>query len=61
MIHQELLMAYKAGIPIFALAGSGMKTDQFLRHHPDVARYQSGREIAEAILRAEHGFTQPGG
>ncbi len=51
VIQQELLMARKAGIPIFALAGSGMKTDEFLQAHPDVPRYFDGQSIAEGIRR----------
>jgi hypothetical protein len=51
VIHQELLMAHKAEMPIFPLAGSGMKTDEFLQSHSDVPRYFTGNDIAEAIRR----------
>lgn len=49
VIHQELLMAYKAEIPLFPLAGSGMKSDEFLKDHPEVPRYYSGADIAGAL------------
>lgn len=53
VIHQELLMAHKAGIPLFPLAGSGMKTDEFLKDNPDVQRYHTGMDIAAAIEEDE--------
>ncbi|MFH1652955.1 MAG: hypothetical protein ABIE74_02765 [Pseudomonadota bacterium] len=49
VIEQELLMAHKAGIPTFPLAGSGMGTDKFLKNHPEMARHYTGEEIAEGI------------
>jgi hypothetical protein len=52
VIHQELLMAYKAKLPLFPLAGSGMKTDEFLAAHPEVPRYYTGATIAQAIERS---------
>jgi hypothetical protein len=51
VIHQELLMAYKAKLPLFPLAGSGMKSDEFLAAHPEVPRYYKGVMIAQAIER----------
>lgn len=49
VIGQELLMAHKAQIPIFPVAGSGMNTDKFLEEHGNVPRYYAGSDIAEAI------------
>jgi hypothetical protein len=51
VIQQELLMAHKAGIPLFPLAGSGMKTDEFLESHTSLPRYYDGRDIASAITQ----------
>jgi hypothetical protein len=49
VIRQELLMAHKAAIPTFPLAGSGMSTEEFLEEHPELPRYYTGEEIAKAI------------